>query len=144
MGEFRGRSGDSRQFSKLSCLNQLSGSGGSEKKLNSGQISQVERTECAEGSSGVDFTDDMFSLNVVVRGKDGWFIASVLQGTSWREMMSWSDWGMYLLHASSSQCLDYNFSAVFILEVGFDTLGNIQVQSLNKKYSGWKIMKDDQ
>lgn len=51
--------------------------------------------------------------------------APVLQGASWRQMMLCSDWGILLLHTFFWQCLAYNFSAMFPLEAGFGTLGNM-------------------
>lgn len=47
-----------------------------------------------------------------------------------------SDWGRLLLHALFWKCLDYNFSAVVVLEADSGTLGNIEGQSLGN-YGGW-------
>lgn len=76
-GGFWGSKGDmgdqlGADCSDLGCLDQVSGSEGGKKWLNSRQISKGERTGCDDGSSGVSFIDDMFSFSVVVRGKDGW------------------------------------------------------------------------
>lgn len=51
----------------LGCLDQVSGGEHGEKWLNSRQILKVERTGCANGSSGCLLI--IFSFNVVVKGK---------------------------------------------------------------------------
>lgn len=102
-----------------------SGSGGSEKWLNSGQISKVEKTGCADGESGVSFIDYMFSFKVVVRGKDGWLCSfhasgSILETDDAVEWMGNVTVACFILEVLGLQILCSVFP-----EAGFGAPGNI-------------------
>lgn len=109
--------------------------------MTSGQTSEVERTGCAGGVSEISVIDYMFSLNVMVAGKDSWLCSFYASGNILETDDAVGDWGMLLLHALFWKCLDYNTSAIFVLaEQVLVPLGTYKVRAIEDEI----ITKDDQ